>query len=80
MRTATTSISAHLSATTSLTRPALLALLAAGAVVLPSGPSLALDDSTLPFGESVVGGSASFDRSTTNVLNIHQSTDRVVIN
>jgi filamentous hemagglutinin family protein len=73
------SISNHLISSTSLARPALLALLAAGAVVAPA-PAFALDDGALPTGESVVGGSATFDRGTVNVLNINQSTDRLVVN
>jgi filamentous hemagglutinin family protein len=40
-------------------------------------PSLALAN---PVGESVVAGSASFDRSAPGILNIHQGTDRAIIN
>jgi filamentous hemagglutinin family protein len=79
MRTTQSTTSAHLIATTSLTRPTLLALLAAGTVLSPVS-AFALDDGALPTGENVVGGSATFDRSVPNLLNINQGTDRLVVN
>lgn len=48
------------------------------AVVMPTMAAQA-QDLTLPTGESVVGGSASFDRSTAGRLDITQQTSRAVI-
>ncbi len=42
-------------------------------------PALALDPQALPTGENVVAGAASFDRSTPNLLNVHQHSQRAVI-
>nr|HPQ51294.1 filamentous hemagglutinin N-terminal domain-containing protein [Alphaproteobacteria bacterium] len=69
----------HLTSSTSLTRPALLSVLAAGAVLVPHS-SYALDNGALPLGETVIGGGATFDRSTTNALYVNQSTNRLVVN
>jgi filamentous hemagglutinin family protein len=55
------------------------ALTAAGLMALTS-PALAVDNLATPIGENVVGGAASFDRPQPGQLNIHQSTDRVIIN
>lgn len=59
-------------------------LLSSSAIVLgmtfiPMQAALAVDDLETPIGEVVVGGSASFDRPSDGLLNIHQNTDRVVI-
>ena len=54
-------------------------LTAAGLTAIAT-PAHAMNDTTTPTGEQVVGGSASFDRPSDGVLNINQNTDRVVIN
>lgn len=79
MRSTLVSTNSRLSSSTALTRPALLTLLATGAILFPQD-AFAVDNTALPNGEQVIGGSASFDRSTKNVLNITQKTDRTVIN
>ncbi len=50
------------------------------AILCPLKSCLAQDTATLPAGEKVIGGYASFDRSEGNVLNITQKSDRLLIN
>ena len=57
----------------------LIALLATGALIAPNS-AFAIDAGTLPENGTVVGGTATFDYSTPNTLNVNQNTDRVVIN
>lgn len=49
------------------------------ASALPYAQAYALDDNALPQGGNVVGGSASFDYTNPGTLNVHQNTNRVVI-
>jgi len=56
-----------------------LGALSLGVSVIPFQNVFALDDNALPSGGNVVGGAASFDYSTPNHLDVHQSTDRAVI-
>lgn len=53
--------------------------LATTALAFPLSGALAMDANTLPGGEKVIGGDASFDRSDKNVLNIKQGSDRLLI-
>ena len=69
----------RLLSTTALTKSARLAV-AVGAMVLASGSAWAIDDLATPQGESVVGGSATFDRPADGLLNVNQETSRTVIN
>jgi filamentous hemagglutinin family protein len=48
-------------------------------LALVASNAYALDDLATPTGEVVVGGAATFDRPSEGMLNINQSTDRVVI-
>ncbi len=57
----------------------LMAMLTAGALMTP-GQAFAIDAGELPSGGTVVGGDASFDYSQPNKLDVHQNTDRTVIN
>lgn len=56
------------------------AMTAAGILVLGASPARAVDDMATPVGEQVVGGSASFARPETGLLNVMQDSQRVVIN
>ncbi|MEK7801661.1 MAG: filamentous hemagglutinin N-terminal domain-containing protein, partial [Pseudomonadota bacterium] len=47
--------------------------------ICPLACAQAMDPNTLPAGEKVLGGEASFDRSTAGVLNIKQGSDRLLI-
>lgn len=69
----------RLLSTTTLNRSIKL-VVATGAMALSAAPAWAVDDLATPVGEAVVGGAASFERPEAGQLNIHQSTDRVVIN
>ncbi len=57
----------------------LIAMLAAGTLISP-GNAFAIDAGELPTNGTVVGGDASFDYSQPNKLDVHQNTDRTVIN
>lgn len=72
-----------LSSSTALSRAAgklslMAILIATGAMVAPT-KSFAIDAGELPSGGTVVGGGANFDYSQPNKLDVHQNTDRVVI-
>lgn len=54
--------------------------LALSASVMPYAQALALDDNALPSNGVVVGGSASMDYSAPGRLDVHQNTERAVIN
>lgn len=49
------------------------------AIICPTPSANAMDANTLPAGEKVIGGEAYFDRSTEGVLNIKQSSDKLLI-
>ena len=53
--------------------------LATTALVCPLNGASAMDATTLPGGEKVIGGDAYFDRSDKGVLNIKQGSDRLLI-
>ncbi len=57
----------------------LISMLAAGTLISP-GNAFAIDAGELPTNGTVVGGDASFDYSQPNKLDVHQNTDRTVIN
>ncbi len=60
-------------------RVATFGTLAIGVSMLPFSQALALDDYALPTGGNVVGGSATINYGAPGQLDVHQSTDRAVI-
>ncbi|MFA7275312.1 MAG: filamentous hemagglutinin N-terminal domain-containing protein [Pseudobdellovibrionaceae bacterium] len=77
---ASRSVSHFLAGSTSIRTSKVAALMfAAGVLALPHA-ALAVGDDELPLNPNVVGGAATFDSPNINLLNINQSTDRVVIN
>lgn len=56
-----------------------MAMIATGALMAPTA-AFAIDAGELPSGGTVVGGDANFDYSEPNKLDVHQNTDRTVIN